>query len=257
MSDTLNPNLDVENLQNISRLFRGGWMVPGRMSHLANLIDFNELKTVFDIGSWHLDQSIEFLVCLENCKIHAFEPHPESANECRKKRETIIPSHRHRVDFHEIALTNEIGEISFYPLDTEKTSSTNVGMSSTLKIKDEDMRGDNEGKWIQKEIKVKATTLDRWCNETSIYPDVLWVDVQGAELNLYNGGKNVLKNHVKVVMTEVGLKPYYDGHGLKPDIDRLLVDELGFVELKSAFKRNDEYEADAIYIKPSILKSLI
>lgn len=248
-----NPNLDIENLQSISRLFRGGWMVPGRMSHLANLIDFTQLRTVFDVGSWHLDQSIEFLLCLEAATIHAFEPHPESANECRKKKETINLPHRNRVNIHQIALTDKVGEISFYPLDTERTNSTNIGMSSTLKIKDEDMRGDSGGKWIQKEIKVKATTLDEWCSETSVYPDALWVDVQGAELSLYNGGKNVLRNNVKVIMTEVGIKPYYEGHSLKPDIDRLLVKELGFVELKSAFKLNDEYEADAIYIKPSVL----
>lgn len=257
MNNKQNPHLDIENLKSINRLFRGGWMVPGRMSHLVNLIDFEEIKTVFDVGSWHLDQAIEFLVCMENAKVYAFEPHPDSANECRKKKETVVVPHRHRIDVHEIALTDQIGEISFYPLDTEKTNSTNVGMSSTLKIRDEDMRGDTEGNWIQKEIKVKASTLDKWCEDNSIYPDLLWVDVQGAELNLYNGGKEVLKNHVKVIMTEVGMKSYYDGHGLKPCIDRLLIEELGFIELKSAFKRNDEYEADAIYIKPSILKNRI
>lgn len=232
-------------------------MVPGRMSHLVNVVDFSQLKTVFDVGSWHLDQSIEFLMCLDSAKVHAFEPHPDSANECRKKKEMINLPHRHRVDVHELALSDQVGEISFYPLDTEKTNSKNVGMSSTLKIRDEDMRGDNEGKWIQKEIKVKATTLDKWCSETSVYPDLLWVDVQGAELILYNGGKDVLKNHVKVIMTEVGIKSYYEGHGLKPEIDRLLIDELGFVELKSAFKVNDEYEADAIYVKPSVIKNLL
>lgn len=254
---TVNPNLDAEHLRNISCLFRGGWMVPGRISHLINLIDFTEIKTVFDIGSWHLDQSIEFLTCLDNAKVHAFEPHPDSVAMCRNKKNSINLPHRYRIDVHEVALTDHIGEISFYPLDTEKTGSKNVGMSSTLKISSEDMRGDSDGKWIQKEIKVKANTLDNWCRETSIYPDLLWVDVQGAELKLYNGGKDVLSNHVSVIMTEVGIKPYYQGHGLKPDIDRLLVDELGFVELKSAFKKNDEYEADAIYIKPSVLKSRI
>jgi len=254
MTNVSNPNLDVDNLKRISHLFRGGWMVPGRLSHLINTVDFNHINTVFDIGSWHLEQSIEFIACLDHVRVHAFEPHPESAQQCRKNKETIVPTHRHRIDIHELALTDKIGEISFYALDTDNTASKNVGMSSTLKISDENMRGDADGKWLQKEIRVKATTLDKWCSDTGIYPDALWVDVQGAELDLYRGGQNVLRDHVKIVFTEVGVKPYYDGHGLKPDIDQMMK-ELGFVELKSAFKMNDEYEADAIYIKPSIIKN--
>jgi hypothetical protein len=50
-------------------------------------------------------------------------------------------------------------------------------------------------------------------------------------------------------MTEVGLKPYYEGHTLKKDIDQLLF-SLGFKELDSAFELNGfDYEANAIYIK--------
>ncbi len=50
-------------------------------------------------------------------------------------------------------------------------------------------------------------------------------------------------------MTEVGLKPYYEGHTLKADIDNLLID-LGFKELDSSFELNGfDFEANTVYIR--------
>jgi FkbM family methyltransferase len=148
----------------------------------------------------------------------------------------------------EVALTNTVGEITFYPLDTTKTTSINHGMSSTLKLKDGMDGAWHNDKWVQKEIKVNATTLDSWCAATGIFPDLLWVDVQGAEYNLYEGGRNTIKNHVMAILTEVGIVPYYEGHSVKPDIDRLLKDELGMDEMESSFEMADPYEANTIYI---------
>ena len=54
-------------------------------------------------------------------------------------------------------------------------------------------------------------------------------------------------------MTEVGINPYYSGHTLKPEIDKLLTEELGFIEVKSAFFMQCQYEGNAIYINPNIL----
>ena len=50
-------------------------------------------------------------------------------------------------------------------------------------------------------------------------------------------------------MTEVGLQPYYQGHTLKADIDKLLF-SYGFKELHSSFEINvPDYEANTIYVK--------
>ena len=72
--------------------------------------------------------------------------------------------------------------------------------------------------------------------------------MQGAELLVFQGAKNILKN-TKIIMTEVGLKPYYEGHTLKADIDNLLID-LGFKELDSSFELNGfDFEANTVYIR--------
>jgi hypothetical protein len=121
-------------------------------------------------------------------------------------------------------------------------------MSSTLKLKDGMDGSWHNDKWVQKEIRVKADTLDSWCEKNQVFPDLLWVDVQGAEFSLYEGGKNTIKNHVRAILTEVGIMPYYEGHSIKPDIDRLLKDELHLEEVESSFEMADPYEANTIYI---------
>ena len=228
-------------------------LVAQRLSHIVDRVDLSKIKTIMDIGSWHLDQSFEFMHIFPEAAVYAFEPNPQSALLCRQKIESIPSPHRSRISINELALSDKTGEIRFYPLDTTKTTSTNHGMSSTLKLK-EGMSGSwHNDVWVQKEITVKAETLDSWCSRTNVSPDLLWVDVQGAEYSVFAGGKDIIKNHVKVILTEVGIVPYYEGHSIKPQIDSLLKDELGFIEVESSFEMADPYEANTIYINPSLL----
>lgn len=225
-----------------------GGLVSQRLSHLVDLMDFSNVKTILDIGSWHLDQSVEFMNIFPSAKVYAFEPNPDSAALCRSRIGSMPESYASRIEVHELALTDKQGEISFYPLDASKTSSSNHGMSSTLKLK-EGMSGSwHNDVWVQKEIKVKADTLDSWCKQMGVCPDVLWVDVQGAEYFLYRGGKETVKNCVRAILTEVGVVPYYEGHTTKTEIDMLLKNELGMEEIESSFEMADPYEANTIYI---------
>ena len=71
---------------------------------------------------------------------------------------------------------------------------------------------------------------------------------KNTSIELLNGKNKILKN-TRIIMTEVGLKPYYEGHTLKKDIDEFLF-ERGFKELEGSFEMNGfDYEANTIYIK--------
>lgn len=244
--NTTKPLKNGERLINMLETYTNG-LVTQRLKHLVDIMDFSKIKTILDIGSWHLDQSIEFLQIFPNAKVYAFEPNPTSAALCRQKAESLPYPHNHRISIVEVALTDSEGEINFYPLDTSKTESLNHGISSTLKLMD-GMNGywcnDN---WIQKQIKVKSRTLDSWCKENGVVPDLLWVDVQGAEYKMYSGAQNTIKNYVKAILTEVGIVPYYEGHTLKPEIDLLLKTNLGMEELDSSFEMACPHEANTIY----------
>ena len=227
-----------------------------RIEYLINYINFDTIKCIFDIGSWHLKQTLEMSQIFQYSFINAFEPNPETANYCKTVLSNMSSFDQNRIFIHETALTDYIGRAKFYPLDKLKTHSTNEGIASLNKLK-ENMDGSLlNDKWIQKEIEVETDTLDNWCSKNNCYPDLIWMDVQGAELNVLKGSTSILKN-VKAICTEAGLIPYYENHSLKDDIDKLM-EKNNFIELKEAFCRTTwscatAAEADVIYLNKGFI----
>jgi len=226
-----------------------GSMVGKRLNYLVGQTDLSNIKRVLDIGSWHLRQSIEFSNVFKNAKIDAFEPVPESYQFCLNRHVGLEEQKKSRIEVHNLALSNSEGEIPFYPVDPNLSSTPNVGASSMFKF----IEGLNGSPFnqnlVQNEILVRANTLDNWCKENNVSAvDIMWVDVQGSELLVFQGAENILKN-TRIIMTEVGLKPYYQGHTLKQDIDAFLF-ERGFIELEGSFEESVVgYEANTIYVK--------
>lgn len=216
---------------------------------VADHIDFESINTVLDIGSWHLKQSIEFAYAFPGAEVHAFEPSPQNYEECRVMRNTIPAQVNDRIHLYNIALSNKNGPITFYDIDNEKSIGYNPGAASKYKLIEGREGTFFNQKWVQKEITVNAKTLDDWAAENNIESvDAIWIDVQGAELDVFKGGAEILKT-VKVIFTEVGLEAYYDGQSLKPEIEEFLF-KYGFEELPGAFELNGfAFEANTIYIK--------
>ena len=67
-----------------SRLIEGS-IVSNRLKYVLDIINLDNSKTILDIGSWHLNQSIEFSFIFPNSRIYAFEPVPESYQDCLSK----------------------------------------------------------------------------------------------------------------------------------------------------------------------------
>ena len=220
-------------------------MVARRLIHLLEKADLTEIKQVVDIGSWHLGQSIEFSNIFPHAKIDAFEPVPNSYRLCIDKLNSLDDHRKEQIRVHNIALNNTKADIPFYPVDDTKKQGIDMGFSSMFKLK----KGIFKEPLFQNEIMVAGDTLDNWCVENDITTiDIMWIDVQGAELNVFKGAIDILKA-TRIIMTEVGLKPYYEGHTLKTDID-VFLGGMGFKELKSSFELNvADYEANTIYIR--------
>lgn len=230
-----------------------------RVKYLLNKVDLYSIKTIADIGSWHLKQSIEMAYIFPFAAIHAFEPNPETYKVCINTWNTLENSIKDRIFIHQIALSDEIGKVDFYPLDKSKTNSTNEGIASLnplMKSMDGSLLND---KWVQKKISVECNTLDNWCLINGISKiDLIWMDVQGAELKVLNGSKNIIKN-VLAVCTEAGLIPYYENHCLKSDLDKFFINN-NFYELEEAFLKTSwsnekAAEADVIFINKIYAKT--
>jgi len=221
--------------------------VGKRVNFIVDKMDLSNIKEILDIGSWHLNQSLEFHEIFPEATINAFEPVPDSYQLCLNSNH-----YPNKISVHNLALTDFIGETKFYAVDPIKSSHPNVGASSLLKFK-EGMNGSFFNQtWIQNEITVKCSTLDEWTKNYNKKIDIIWIDVQGAELNVFKGGDKTLDD-VKIIFTEVGLEAYYEGHTLRKDIDEYLISK-GFVEIKESFELNGfDYEANTIYCKKDLL----
>ncbi|MCW3122634.1 MAG: noeI 1 [Flavipsychrobacter sp.] len=228
-------------------------MVARRLAVLLGKADLNNVNQILDIGSWHLGQSIEFATIFEHARVDAFEPVPASYELCKSRRDSLDRQRKDRIGIHNIALTNKTGKIPFYAVDPAQSSVPNVGASSMFRFMDGLNGTPFNQNLVQQEIMVQATTLDKWCKDYKIKQvDIMWVDVQGAELLVFKGAEKILKN-TRIIMTEVGLKPYYEGHTLKADIDAYL-NGLGFKELHDTFELNGfDYEANTIYVNEGVV----
>ena len=75
---------------------------------------------------------------------------------------------------------------------------------------------------LKKETEIETITLDTFAEQYSIEDvDFIKIDVQGAELDIFKGGKKLLKNVLKIVC-EVEFIPLYQDQPLFADVTKYL-----------------------------------
>lgn len=174
---------------------------------------------IFDIGSRDCQQSIEFYKTFPNAKIYAFECNPNTLDLCEQN---IIP-YQDRITLIKGAVCDYDGNITFYPINQEKTKTTwedgNPGASSLFK---------SNGKYkvetyVQDEIITNCHRLDTIMNEYNIpYVDIIWMDLQGAELLALKGLGNKLSS-VEYLYTEVSHKEIYTGQVMYKELNDFMI----------------------------------
>jgi FkbM family methyltransferase len=173
---------------------------------------------IFDVGSRDCQQSIEFYNHFPNAMIYAFECNPNTLDICRKN----IENYKDRITLIEGAVCDHDGEITFYPINQQKTITTwadgNPGASSMFK---------SNGTYayetyIQDEIKTKAHRLDTVMKLHTIPTvDIVWMDLQGAELLALKGLGSFI-NSVEYVHTEISHKEMYTGQVLFNELNTFM-----------------------------------
>ena len=172
-----------------------------------------------DIGSRDLEQSLEFYRAIGACVV-AFEPNPTQFEICKQK------AIEGKIKVYPFALSNKTGPIDFYAVNE------NVGASSTLEPIDIPFASDKS----YRKITVEGMRASDFINLSGLEaPDVVWMDVQGAELSVLEGFQSYLDS-VKYIHCEGSLLPYYKGHQLQPQL-------ISFLESKK-FKHVDSYGHD-------------
>lgn len=151
---------------------------------------------VFDVGANLGDFTLLFSrFAGDSGKIYSFEPAPFTY----EKLLTIVRNRNLKnVTLNQLAISNIEGSISFNIYD-EDHSTWNTSANRPL-----EKYGININP--PEKINVSATTIDKYCEITKIDSiDLLKIDVEGAELNVLEGARNMFKSKkIKCCVFEFG-----------------------------------------------------
>jgi FkbM family methyltransferase len=200
------------------------------LSKVGERFDLTEIKTVLDIGSLNGIESVKFSEKIPNCSIHTFEPNLESYKNILISTEGI-----ENIKAHNIAASDFDGTSDFF------ITYENMGGSSLLEPAILHKTGSN----IEKTT-ADVVRLDRWCLDNNIKDiNILWIDAQGSELNIFKGMGNLLQD-VKAIYVECSLIPYYKGASHKDDVIKYLID-YNFELVSETY--HDSFEGDFMFLK--------
>lgn len=197
-----------------------------------------DVQTVLDVGA----NVGEFAAIARNlfpaAKIYAFEPIPGC---CAQIRAKAIDN----LTLYEVALSDEDGEAEFFVSSWAPSSS--LKKMGDLHAKNWPHSAANTPRWVQ------VQRLDSLEPELDLQPEILVkVDIQGAEAEFIEGGRNVLSKS-KVIIIEAAYQQLYEDEAMFDGVYTRLKG-LGFsfqgVLKQSQHKENDSYlQADFIFVK--------
>lgn len=225
-----------------------------RLNHIINKIRVADVKTVLDVGSMDGWESINLSRIFHDANVHCFEPVPYNFELCDDHIQQFTDeSQRSRIIMHRLALNDVTGPMTFHAIDRDaaaKRGKINRGMGSKYELMDPDMWPWEHNK--QMPITVMGYTMTDWAKENQVDRiDGIWMDVQGAELDVLKGISDELYRNIQFIITEAGIKPYYHGQSLKEQMDELLASK-GFIEWQPARQIAHEYEANVIYLNKAV-----
>jgi FkbM family methyltransferase len=152
---------------------------------------------IIDCGAHDGTDSILLSKVLQGT-VHAFEPVPSIFTRL------VQNTSRYRIQCYQTALSDTNGTATFF-----LSSGTSDASSSLLKPKEHLI--DHPTVTFADHLTVQTSTLDDWAAQNGIASvDLLWLDMQGAELKMLAASKTILPT-VKVIHSEVSTKETYEG----------------------------------------------
>jgi len=165
---------------------------------------------ILEIGCNNGGHTQWFLRMFDNPRIYCFEPDPRAVQKFRARIGACANVH-----LFEIALSDRNGEVAFFQSSGRRPAksgehSTDWDKSGSIRKPKEHL---NQYKWVKFSdvITVPTMTLDDWCAAQGIEEiDFIWMDVQGAEMDVLRGGAQML-DHTRLIYTEYSNREMYEG----------------------------------------------
>lgn len=167
---------------------------------------------MIDCGAHDGKDSVELTGVLKGT-IHCFEP-VNNLYERLKQRTKKYPG----IFTYQIALSDKNGVEEFFLSEGESDASSSL-LPPLSHLKD------HPETLFREKVIVETLTLDAWAAKNGIdHVDLLWLDMQGFEMNMLQAGKQIL-NTVKVIHTEVSTRETYKGVALYTEYKSFLKSE--------------------------------
>lgn len=145
------------------------------------LITLPKFAKILDIGSNIGNHALFFAVCGEASEIHCFEPSPNTANNLQTNFEiNQIPPERYTI--HRMAIGAKSNTGTLCNLDSMNSGATSIKQNTDGPI--------------------RIDSLDNIFNSEQLL-DLLKIDVEGMELDVLDGGKNLIKRSKPIILIEV------------------------------------------------------
>jgi len=185
----------------VFRYLRGKQPGEFDLEEIARFVQ-SDSPIIVEAGAFDGRDTVSFSQRWPNGHVYAFEPLPALANKVR-----IAVANCRNVTFTEAAFASteqtSITLHSFAPTESEHASSSMLQPGDHLELAPDIKFGI--------EVKVPAITVDNWYQSVDCpIVDLLWLDLQGAELLVLQKGESLLAA-TKCCHIEVSKKPLYQG----------------------------------------------
>jgi FkbM family methyltransferase len=171
--------------------------------------------TILEIGCNDGTDTLKFLDAAPRAAIYCFEPDPRPI---KRFKERLRDS---PVKLFELAISNQSGQATFHMSTDDKGGEHGFDQSGSIR-KPKNHLLDTPWVKFEKDITVVTSTLDQWCKENNVSNiDLIWMDVQGAERDVIEGGINALRQ-TRYLYTEYSNNELYEGQWSLKELLRAL-----------------------------------
>jgi FkbM family methyltransferase len=210
-----------KSLQQIAAIFK-----PEFTPITSGTFDLHELVTllgkddpvILEIGANDGGHTALFLELFPKAKIYAFEPDPRASEKFQRRL-----GNDSRVVLEKIAISAMDGEIDFFMSNSTASEHVpgNWDKSGSIRKPKKHLE---VVPWciFDQTIRVPTQRLDTWWQKAGVGQiDFIWADVQGAEIDLIQGGRRALAQ-TRYFYTEYANDELYEGQIPLRDILKLL-----------------------------------
>ena len=223
---------------------------------ISKLFNSNDELVFFDIGACEGLSSVRYLSIFPNTSINAFEPVPNNFKKILKNKEK---NNLTNLNAFELGLSDKKGEATFYVSSgTPPNKKTPIDNSTDFGNKSSSLYKPGKTKevhpWLEfnESITIQTETLDNFCKNHEIHDiDFIHMDVQGAELMVLRGAKEMISN-INSVWLEVEKVELYENQALKKDIEDFFI-EKDFICL---LNKVNHIAGDQLWVKKSYFENL-